>query len=59
MRAVFVERPYALCWSAANHKELMASVEIDPETCCTTITYPFPFLPEVSAADWGLGLTKD
>lgn len=51
------ERPYTQGWAAVDHKELMASIEIEQETCSTTTPWS-PFLPEVSATAWGLLLTK-
>lgn len=51
------ERPYTQGWAAVDHKELMTSIEIERETCCTTTPWS-PFLPEVSATVWGLVLTK-
>lgn len=51
------ERPYTQGWAAVDHKELMASIETEQETCCTTTPWS-SFLPEVSAAARGLVLTK-
>lgn len=48
------KRPYTQGWAAVDHKELIASIEIEQETYCTTT----PLL-EVSATMWGLVLTKD
>lgn len=58
MRRKFAERPYTQGWAAVDHKKLMASIEIEQETCCTTTPWS-TFLPEVAATAWGLVLTKD
>lgn len=46
--AVRLKGPYAQGWAAADHKELIASIEIEQKTCCTTTpwsTYFFFFFP--------------
>lgn len=48
------ERPYTQGWAAADHKELMASIEIEQETCCSTTPLAcfFPFAKGWAAALW-------